>query len=235
MSVAAGLAVRPPQAAPDRGSVSFGKAQVRYIWSLADGWCFHSLMTGRFGAPANQALSGWIDEAGLHNPLRGVDWLAYNRSTLDPVTRSEWEKAIAVFFRSRTRAQIRTEGRRRGINACVVEAPADVLADPHLRARDFWMEQDGQRMPRRFALLREASSAVDPATWRRRRQRVPVLAGLRVLDFSGHSSGRSPTKILGDLGADVIRSSRTRPCLSRVDVQVMTSPVTAMTSPGSRT
>jgi crotonobetainyl-CoA:carnitine CoA-transferase CaiB-like acyl-CoA transferase len=119
------------------GSVSFGKAQVRYIWPLADGWCFHALMTGRFGAPANQALSDWMDEAGTDNPLRGVDWLAYNRSTLDPVTRAAWEKAIAAFFRSQTRAQIRAEGRRRGINACVAEAPADVLADPHLQARDF--------------------------------------------------------------------------------------------------
>ncbi len=38
------------------GSLAYGKATVRAIWRLADGWCFHSLMTGRLGAPANQAL-----------------------------------------------------------------------------------------------------------------------------------------------------------------------------------
>ena len=115
------------------GAVNYGRATVRCIWPLKDGYCFHSLMTGRFGAPANQALSDWMDETGADNPLRGVDWLRYNRSTLDPATRAPWETAIEAFFRSRTRAEIDTEGRRRGINATVVAAPADVLADPHLR------------------------------------------------------------------------------------------------------
>ena len=63
------------------GALNYGRATVRCIWPLADGFCFHTLMTGRFGAPANQALSDWIDEAGLPNPLRGVDWTRYNRST----------------------------------------------------------------------------------------------------------------------------------------------------------
>jgi crotonobetainyl-CoA:carnitine CoA-transferase CaiB-like acyl-CoA transferase len=36
--------------------------------------------------------------------------------------------------------------------------------------------------------------------------------------------GSITTKILGDLGADVIKvESRTRPCLSRLDVQVSAS------------
>ena len=65
------------------GALNYGKVPVRCIWALADGWCFHSLMTGRFGAPANQGLSDWIDACGLPNPLQGVDWLRYNRSTLD--------------------------------------------------------------------------------------------------------------------------------------------------------
>src|SRR5208282_5250831 len=47
------------------------------------------------------------------------------------------------------------------------------------------------------------------------------LAGIRVLDFSWALVGSITTKILGDLGADVIKvESRGRPCLSRMDVQV---------------
>ncbi len=125
------------------GALNYGKATVRCIWRLADGWCFHSLMTGRFGAPANQALSDWIDEAGMPNPLCGVDWLSYDRSALDPETRAAWERAIDAFFRTRSRVEIRAEGRRRGINACVVEEPGDVLADPHLAARGYWQERAG--------------------------------------------------------------------------------------------
>jgi len=50
------------------------------------------------------------------------------------------------------------------------------------------------------------------------------LAGLRILDFSWALVGSITTKILGDLGADVIKiESSTRPCLSRLDVQVSAS------------
>src|SRR5690606_13936540 len=48
-------------------ALSYGKARVRCVWDLADGYVFHSLMTGRFGAPANAALSAWMDEAGFDN------------------------------------------------------------------------------------------------------------------------------------------------------------------------
>ncbi|NLR70525.1 hypothetical protein HGI47_06525 [Novosphingobium sp. ERN07] len=112
------------------GALVYGKATVRAIWKLADGWCFHSLMTGRLGAPANQALSDWIDEVGMPNPLAGTDWLSYNRSTLPAEARAVWEAAMAAFFLSRTKHEIATEGLRRGINACVANEPADVLADP---------------------------------------------------------------------------------------------------------
>jgi crotonobetainyl-CoA:carnitine CoA-transferase CaiB-like acyl-CoA transferase len=207
------------------GALNYGRVTVRCIWPLADGWCFHTLMTGRFGAPANQALSEWMDAAGIDNPLRGVDWLRYNRSTLDPATRAAWERAIAAFFKSRTRADIRGEGRQRGINACVVESPAEVLTDPHLEARGFWAQRAGLREPSRFARIvggPGVPTASAPAAGTS--ARGGPLAGLRILDFSWALVGSITTKILGDLGADIIKvETRTRPCLSRLDVQVAAS------------
>jgi crotonobetainyl-CoA:carnitine CoA-transferase CaiB-like acyl-CoA transferase len=211
------------------GAVSYGRVAVRCIWPLRDGYCFHSLMTGRFGAPANQALSDWMDEAGLDNPMRGVDWQRYNRSTLDADTRGRWEAAIEAFFRTRTRADIDGEGRRRGINATVVAAPADVLADPHLRARGFWKPENGEELPGRFvsitggaAVAPTARTAADTGI-----AHLPArgpLAGVRVLDFSWALVGSITTKTLGDLGCEVIKvESRSRPCLSRLDVQVQAS------------
>src|SRR6187549_969427 len=94
------------------GALNYGRATVRCIWALRDGYCFHSLMTGRFGAPANKALSDWMDACGADNPLAKVDWLTYNRSTLDAATRARWESAIAAFFKTRTRAEIAGEGQR---------------------------------------------------------------------------------------------------------------------------
>lgn len=208
------------------GALNYGRATVRCIWPLADGFCFHTLMTGRFGAPANQALSDWIDEAGLPNPVRGVDWTRYNRSTLDPQTRREWEKAIEAFFSTRKRQEISTEGRRRGINATVVAEPSDVLADPHLAARHFWTsDANGKREPKRFVSMTEGAQLAQPTrTSAHIVERPGPLKGLRVLDFSWALVGSITTKVLGDLGCDIIKvETRNRPCLSRIDVQVNAS------------
>ncbi len=202
------------------GALAYGKATVRAIWQLADGWCFHSLMTGRLGAPANQALSDWMDETGMANPMRNTDWLSYNRSTLPAETRAEWESAIAAFFASRTKAEIAVEGRRRGINACVVNEPADVLADPHLEARGFLATPSG--LPERFAAIREGAPAAAPAI--HAGVRPGPLSGVKVLDFAWALVGSITTKTLGDLGADIVKvESRTRPDLARLDVQVSAS------------
>ena len=211
------------------GAINYGKATVRCIWRLADGWCFHSLMTGRFGAPANAALSAWMDELGARNPMRGVDWLRYDRSTLERAVRADWEAALADFFAGRTRRQVTEEGRRRGINACVLATPADVLADPHLATRGFWTMRDNQILAERFVALRAGPApvgrppATHPAAAATPRRAGP-LAGIRVLDFSWALVGSITTKVLGDLGAEVIKvESRGRPCLSRLDVQVAAS------------
>jgi crotonobetainyl-CoA:carnitine CoA-transferase CaiB-like acyl-CoA transferase len=218
------------------GALNYGRATVRCIWPLADGWCFHSLASGRFGAPANQALSDWIDASGMPNPLRGTDWLSYNRSTVDPLLRVQWEAALAAFFRTRTKGDISSEGRRRGINAAIVADVADVLADPHLAARDFWEIRDALRVPRRFVQLTPGDAVPAPpagadpeaAADREDPERAPVrpgpLRGVKVLDFSWALVGSITTKILGDLGAEVIKvETRTRPCLSRIDVQIQAS------------
>lgn len=206
------------------GALNYGRATVRCIWALRDGFCFHSLMTGRFGAPANQGLSDWMDACGADNPLAGVNWERYDRSTLDAATRARWEGAIEKFFATRTRDEIANEGRRRGINATVIATPADVQNDPHLAAREFWRDTPTGREPSRFVALTRAAQPAPPRQPPRAMPTRGPLSGVRVLDFSWALVGSITTKTLGDLGAEIIKvESRTRPCLSRLDVQVSAS------------
>lgn len=228
--------------------VSYGTARVRYVWELKDGYCFHGLMSGRTGAPANAALSKWMDEAGFDNPMRDVDWLSYDRGALPAPTRLSWEAAIDAFFRSRTKADIASEGRRRGINAAVAMTPADLLEDEHLAARGFFAttQADGKtvRAPSRTLNVGAAAPLAPPpapgaqteavtSAWRpgagqvRYNEPAPLaapLAGVKVLDFSWALVGSLTTKALADCGAEVIKiESAKRPCLTRLDVQVAAS------------
>lgn len=210
-------------------ATNYGVATVRCVWDLADGFVFHSLMTGKFGAPANQALSDWMTERGADNPMRDVDWQRYDRSALPAETRAVWEAAIAAFFKTLTKAEIASDGRRRGINATPANEPADVVKDEHLRAREFFepMRSAGcsALAPRRFVRVVEppAANAVPRPSARRAEGRGP-LAGIRVLDFSWALVGSFTTKALGDFGAQVVKvESSLRPCLSRLDVQVSAS------------
>jgi crotonobetainyl-CoA:carnitine CoA-transferase CaiB-like acyl-CoA transferase len=102
-----------------------------------------------------------------------------------------------------------------------VATPGDVLADPHLEARGFWRDTNAGREPGRFLRIERASQPALPPGERLAEKSRGPLAGVRVLDFSWALVGSITTKTLGDLGAEVIKvESRTRPCLSRLDVQV---------------
>jgi crotonobetainyl-CoA:carnitine CoA-transferase CaiB-like acyl-CoA transferase len=119
---------------------TFGARSTHWIWRCKDGYVFWSYMGGKFGAPANRALSQWIDDDGLENPLRQVaNWDEFDMSSIPQEVLDTHQKAIGAFFMNRTKKEIAEEGLKRGINACVVNNPADVLENTHLKARDYWV------------------------------------------------------------------------------------------------
>jgi crotonobetainyl-CoA:carnitine CoA-transferase CaiB-like acyl-CoA transferase len=142
-----------------------GQMKSRWIWQCKDGYLYWFLMGGMIGAGSYRALSKWMDDDGVENPFKHVtDWGEFDRAALTEEMNDAYEKAIGNFFLRRTKKEIAEEGLKRGINATILNDPADVFASDHLRARNYWTELDypesGQTIehPRHFFLCSETEN-----------------------------------------------------------------------------
>jgi len=139
--------------------VQIGFRPFRHIWPCKNGYIYWMFSGGPIGAPANRALSQWIDEEGMENPLSQVaNWEELDRFTMTQQAHDAFQATIGEFFLKRTKKEMAEEGLKRGINAVVVCDPADVLSNPQLIARNFWIDLDHPdsgitlAYPRRFFL-----------------------------------------------------------------------------------
>jgi len=179
-----------------------GLRPARWIWKCKDGFLWHNLMGGKIGAPANRALSQWMDDDGIENPLREIqDWEKYDRSAVTPEQRAVREKAMGKFFLRHTKKELNTEGRRRGINACVANIPAEVVEQPQLKTRDYWVELDHPelelkiRYPKHLFLCDETKNYVS--------RRAPLI-GEHNKEIYGKELGLSDAEIAALKEASVI-------------------------------
>jgi len=144
-----------------------GARSTRWIWQCKDGYVFWTLMPGQFGAPGNRAMSQWIDEDGLENPLNRVtNWGEFHPARISREELESYEEVIGKFFMNHTKEEIAEEGLKRGINAAPVHSAADVLESLQLRARDYWADLEhpewGARLtyPKYFFLTSQTENFV---------------------------------------------------------------------------
>jgi crotonobetainyl-CoA:carnitine CoA-transferase CaiB-like acyl-CoA transferase len=133
------------QALPKRqgSQTSLGRVRSRWIWECRDGHIFWHMLGGMTGAAANKAMSAWIDEVEVQNPLREVtEWKEFDKAAQSQEQWDRFEFAIAALFRRFTKAEIEAESRRRGVNAAAAKDPAEVLAHEQLSARGYWQAID---------------------------------------------------------------------------------------------
>jgi crotonobetainyl-CoA:carnitine CoA-transferase CaiB-like acyl-CoA transferase len=140
---------------------TIGARSTHWIWPCKDGYVFWSYMGGKPGSQGNKAMSKWIDDEGMENPLRAVsNWEEFDMAAQDVSKEllDAQQEAIRKLFLKHTKKEISEEGFKRGLNACVINNPADILDNPHLKARDYWVEirssQTGQSLkyPKYFFL-----------------------------------------------------------------------------------
>ncbi|MBR3302504.1 MAG: CoA transferase [Firmicutes bacterium] len=122
----------------------YGIAKVRTVWECRDGFVNWTLFAGRMGAKGNAALSAWMNEDGLENPLNGIeDWNNFDMSSMTEKELDNWEECIARFFRNHTKKELGEEGAKRNLSATILAGPDDMLRNEHLISRGYWTELEG--------------------------------------------------------------------------------------------
>jgi crotonobetainyl-CoA:carnitine CoA-transferase CaiB-like acyl-CoA transferase len=171
-----------------------GARSFNWLWECKDGFLFWSFFGGPMGTQANSALSRWIDEEGIENPLKQIkDWNLFDLAAVTQETVDSFEKAINILFSRYTKQEIAAESNKRGLQASVVNDPKDVVQNHHLKERNYWVPLEHSQMglsplfPKHFFVTNNTENFV--------RQRAPHI-GEHNQDIFGKELGLSVNEII---------------------------------------
>lgn len=196
-----------------------------------DGYVAIVLVLGAQGALGFANCMKWIgEEGGLDDDLMEVEWMTWiqdlQAGKLQLETALRGVEQFKAKLRTMTKAEIQEQAvKGKWLISPIYLAP-DLLADPQLLARDFWVDVDGDKQPGPFARLGATPIAYDrPAptlgqdqslvdsldrrpsapTVANPKPRTQAFEGLKVADFSWIAAGPLISKDLANLGATVLR------------------------------
>jgi len=114
-------------------------SRFRNLWACADGFVSFAIQGGPIGRHTGRMLREWMAEAGsVPAVIAAIDWDRFDNSTLSQADVDALETAIAPFLARLTKADFFDGVVKRKMLGYPVSDASDSLADPQLRARDFW-------------------------------------------------------------------------------------------------
>jgi crotonobetainyl-CoA:carnitine CoA-transferase CaiB-like acyl-CoA transferase len=197
-----------------------------------DGFVVMTLVIGAQGAFGFNAAMTWIGEqGGLDEDLRQVDWTNWIQLVMEgKLALEDAKRAIDQFLahlRTMTKAEIQEQAVAQKWLISPVATIPDLLADPQLASRSFWVDVDGARHPGPFARIEKTPITYDrpapklgqdqhlletaaergplPPARPEAAPRAQIFEGLKVADFSWVAAGPLIGKDLANLGATVLR------------------------------
>ena len=218
----------PPASGEFRGKPAAAPRRLKLPDIVA---CRDGLVQARFqmrilGERSFDALLRWVEASGAPVPdeLRGMDltrWLSKLRDgDLDLELAQTAADLIVDLLSTKTKQEIQAYAAEHGLTVAAIHTVSDLLKDPHLDDRDFWIKNGTRVHAGPFARLsrtplslnREVpalgSAQPPPPRAARRLPSTEVsgpFAGLKVADFSWVGVGPMIGKALADHGATVVR------------------------------
>jgi len=111
------------------------------IWSCKDGYVAFYLFGGVMGAISNPALVKWMDEESMATDfIKNIDWPNLDIGKTPQEEIDLIVEPILKFFMRHTKSELWEEGVKRRVMVYPVANAQDILCDPQLREREFWVE-----------------------------------------------------------------------------------------------
>jgi len=118
-----------------------GRARVRFVYPCKDGYVFYLSPGAAVMATANRAWTEWLASEGMSTEhLKAMGWPDLDWVQLTPQDFDVLQDTLGNFMMNHTKAELYEGALDRDIPLVPVSSPKDVLENPQLRERAFWME-----------------------------------------------------------------------------------------------
>jgi len=112
----------------------------RYIWPCKDGYIAFIIYGGE-RAPDQRRMVEWMDEEGMAPDfLKEMDWGTFDYHKATQAETDRLAEPISKFFLSHTKEELYVQAINRNLMLYPVHSPKDILENPQLEARNFWVE-----------------------------------------------------------------------------------------------
>ncbi len=121
--------------------VTRGALKKLNIFPCKDGYISWSVYTGGQGSKT-RALVDWMEEEGMAGNLKGINWGAIDFDKVTQEQLDHWESEFGKFFLRHTKRYLHEEATKRDIWLFPVNTTEDILKNPQLASRGFWVKVD---------------------------------------------------------------------------------------------